>query len=61
MKLPDELTRLLGEVPALSRAYLMGGCVRDSLLGITHKDFDLDAGKAAPNGPDAKGSEAGEA
>jgi tRNA nucleotidyltransferase/poly(A) polymerase len=42
MKLPDELTRLLREVPALSRAYLVGGCVRDSLLGIAHKDFDLE-------------------
>ncbi len=42
MKLPDELTYLLREVPALSRAYLVGGCVRDALLGITHKDFDLE-------------------
>src|SRR6185503_2654756 len=42
MKLPDELVRLLREVPALSRAYLVGGCVRDSLLGIAHKDFDLE-------------------
>ena len=42
MKLPDELTRLLHEVPALSRSYLVGGCVRDSLLGIAHKDFDLE-------------------
>src|ERR1035438_3685642 len=42
MKLPDALTRLLREVPALSRAYLVGGCVRDSLLGINHKDFDLE-------------------
>jgi tRNA nucleotidyltransferase (CCA-adding enzyme) len=42
MNLPGELTRLLREVPALSRAYLVGGCVRDSLLGIAHKDFDLE-------------------
>jgi tRNA nucleotidyltransferase (CCA-adding enzyme) len=42
MKLPDELKRLLREVPALSRAYLVGGCVRDALLGIAHKDFDLE-------------------
>src|SRR5882724_6506736 len=42
MKLPDELTHLLCEVPALSRAYLVGGCVRDSLMGIAHKDFDLE-------------------
>jgi tRNA nucleotidyltransferase (CCA-adding enzyme) len=42
MNLPEELVRLLREVPALSRAYLVGGCVRDSLLGIAHKDFDLE-------------------
>jgi len=42
MILPDELVRLLREVPSLSRAYLVGGCVRDSLLGIAHKDFDLE-------------------
>ena len=42
MNLPEELLRLLREVPALSRAYLVGGCVRDSLLGIAHKDFDLE-------------------
>src|SRR6266576_6331487 len=42
MNLPDELVRLLREAPALSRAYLVGGCVRDSLLGIAHKDFDLE-------------------
>jgi tRNA nucleotidyltransferase (CCA-adding enzyme) len=42
MKLPDELLHLLREVPPLSRAYLVGGCVRDSLLGISHKDFDIE-------------------
>jgi tRNA nucleotidyltransferase (CCA-adding enzyme) len=42
MNLPDELVRLLREVPALSQAYLVGGCVRDALLGIAHKDFDLE-------------------
>ncbi len=42
MNLPDGLKRLLHDVPALSRAYLVGGCVRDSLLGIVHKDFDLE-------------------
>lgn len=42
MNLPDELIRLLHDVPALSRAYLVGGCVRDALLGIAHKDFDLE-------------------
>jgi len=42
MNLPDELLQLLRDVPALARAYLVGGCVRDSLLGIAHKDFDLE-------------------
>lgn len=42
MNLPHELELLLREVPALSRAYLVGGCVRDALLGIVHKDFDLE-------------------
>ncbi len=42
MKLPDELAVLLRQVLALSRAYLVGGCVRDSLMGIAHKDFDLE-------------------
>ncbi len=42
MNLPAELASLLREVPALSRAYLVGGCVRDALLGIVHQDFDLE-------------------
>jgi tRNA nucleotidyltransferase (CCA-adding enzyme) len=42
MILPEELLRLLSEIPALSRAYLVGGCVRDALLGIAQKDFDLE-------------------
>lgn len=42
MNLPDELRRLLRDVPALARAYLVGGCVRDALLGIAQKDFDLE-------------------
>lgn len=42
MKLPDELAQLLRTVPALSRAYLVGGCVRDALLGLEQKDFDLE-------------------
>lgn len=42
MNLPDELRRLLRDVPALQRAYLVGGCVRDALLGRPQKDFDLE-------------------
>ncbi len=39
---PNELARLLAEVPELSRAFLVGGCVRDALLGLAVKDFDLE-------------------
>ena len=42
MNLPLELASLLRTIPALGRAYLVGGCVRDALLGIAHKDFDLE-------------------
>jgi tRNA nucleotidyltransferase (CCA-adding enzyme) len=42
MNLPEELIQLLRTVPALARAYLVGGCVRDALLGIAQKDFDLE-------------------
>ncbi|HYG24767.1 MAG TPA: HD domain-containing protein [Verrucomicrobiae bacterium] len=42
MNIPDELKRLLGKVPALARAYLVGGFVRDALLGIPHHDFDIE-------------------
>lgn len=42
MNLPAELARVLAETPALSRAYLVGGCVRDCLLGIPVKDYDVE-------------------
>lgn len=42
MNLPTELQHLLRAVPVLARAYLVGGCVRDALLGIAQKDFDLE-------------------
>lgn len=42
MELPDQLSRLLKEVPALGRSYLVGGCVRDALLGIGNKDFEIE-------------------
>jgi tRNA nucleotidyltransferase (CCA-adding enzyme) len=41
--LPDELARILRQTSALSRSYLVGGCVRDWLLGIPNKDFDVEA------------------
>ncbi len=42
LTLPDELRRLLAETPELRRAFLVGGCVRDALLGLPVKDFDLE-------------------
>jgi tRNA nucleotidyltransferase (CCA-adding enzyme) len=41
--MPPELERILRETPELNRAFLVGGCVRDALLGIPHgKDFDVE-------------------
>jgi tRNA nucleotidyltransferase (CCA-adding enzyme) len=40
--LPPELARILAETPALREAYLVGGCVRDWLLGLPNKDFDVE-------------------
>ncbi|MEQ2005542.1 MAG: polynucleotide adenylyltransferase [Limisphaerales bacterium] len=39
---PHELACLLAEVPELARAFLVGGCVRDALLGLSVKDFDVE-------------------
>jgi tRNA nucleotidyltransferase (CCA-adding enzyme) len=40
--LPVELERILLETPELTEAYLVGGCVRDWLLGLPQKDFDVE-------------------
>ena len=40
--LPEGLAQILRETPALQNSYLVGGCVRDALLGIPHKDFDIE-------------------
>jgi tRNA nucleotidyltransferase (CCA-adding enzyme) len=37
--LPDELAEILRNLP---RSYLVGGCVRDALLGLTVKDYDVE-------------------
>jgi tRNA nucleotidyltransferase (CCA-adding enzyme) len=39
---PPELLRVLRETPELASAYLVGGCVRDWLLGIENKDYDVE-------------------
>src|SRR5438105_14631287 len=39
---PAELLRILRETPELERAYLVGGCVRDWLLRIPNKDYDVE-------------------
>ena len=40
--IPPELEKILRETPELNRAFLVGGCVRDALLGLPHKDFDIE-------------------
>lgn len=39
---PEDLARILRETPELAQAYLVGGCVRDALLGSPQKDFDIE-------------------
>ena len=41
--IPTELAGVLANTPELQRSYLVGGCVRDVLLGSTPKDFDVEA------------------
>jgi tRNA nucleotidyltransferase (CCA-adding enzyme) len=40
--IPAELARILTQTPELSRAFVVGGCVRDWLLGCPVKDCDLE-------------------
>src|ERR1017187_4642055 len=39
---PPELERILRQTPKLRQAWLVGGCVRDGLLGCPGKDFDVE-------------------
>jgi tRNA nucleotidyltransferase (CCA-adding enzyme) len=40
---PPELEKILRDTPELQKAYLVGGCVRDSLAGLPPgKDFDVE-------------------
>src|SRR5947199_4879906 len=40
--LPDDLARALTQTAELRESYLVGGCVRDWLLGKACKDFDVE-------------------
>lgn len=40
--IPDPLRRVLDQTPEIRRAYLVGGSVRDWLLGIAVKDYDVE-------------------
>ena len=40
--LPKDLGEILGSTPELERAFLVGGCVRDWLLGESQKDYDVE-------------------
>lgn len=42
MRFPKELAVVLRAVRAAGRPYLVGGCVRDWLLGLEPKDFDVE-------------------
>lgn len=40
--IPEELQRILRETPGLGESFLVGGCVRDWLLGAANQDFDVE-------------------
>lgn len=42
MQIPKDLSRVLTALRQISRPRLAGGCVRDWLLGLTPKDFDIE-------------------
>ena len=42
MQIPHPLETLIKELPSHARPYLVGGCVRDGLLGLPVKDYDLE-------------------
>lgn len=39
---PDEISAIISATPKFQRAFLVGGCIRDWLLGIPNKDFDIE-------------------
>jgi tRNA nucleotidyltransferase (CCA-adding enzyme) len=40
--LPEAIAAILQETPELRKAYLVGGCVRDGLLGVPSTDYDIE-------------------
>lgn len=42
VRLPEDLASVIATLPELGQAFLVGGCVRDSLLGVPVKDFDVE-------------------
>ena len=46
MRLPDQLLAILRAVRAVGRPRLVGGGVRDWLLGLEAKDFDIEVAGA---------------
>ena len=40
--IPAVLFRILAQTPGLDRSFLVGGCVRDALLGNVPQDFDIE-------------------
>jgi len=42
IRLPEPLETILRDSPELEQAYLVGGCIRDALMGIPQKDFDIE-------------------
>lgn len=42
-EIPEKLTKLVEAISSIGgRAMLVGGCVRDELMGISHKDWDVE-------------------
>ncbi len=47
-KFPPQLIKFLNELNKTGEFYLVGGCIRDALLGRTPKDFDIMVVKPSP-------------
>lgn len=47
-KFPPQLITLLNKLNSFGEFYLVGGCIRDALLGRTPKDFDIMVVKPTP-------------